>query len=87
MEYGLIEALCTLGVGGALAVVVFLMYRRDKNASEERIISICEGHERKLREDRDQMASMVNRDQETRERNTSAITELVILLRKMNGRK
>jgi len=81
-----IEAICSLGVGGALAIVIFLMYRRDKNATEKRIADICEGHENRLREDRMQLTGIIERDQESREENTKAITGLTTLLERMNGR-
>jgi len=31
------------GVGGVLAVLVFLMYRRDRNATEKRLTKLLEG--------------------------------------------
>lgn len=75
-----IEAICSLGVGGALAVIIFIMYRRDRKASEDQ-----------LRQDRifmeDRLNNIINRDQDTREANTKALTELNKTLERMNGRK
>lgn len=75
-----VEAICSLGVGGALAVIIFIMYRRDRRSSEER-----------LRQDRvfmeDRMNKIIDRDQDTREANTRALTELTTLLVRLNGRK
>jgi len=81
-----IEAICSLGVGGALAVVIFLMYRRDRKTSEQQILQ----HTEQLREDRvfmeDRMSTIINRDQVSREENTKALTGLITILEKMNGR-
>lgn len=65
----------SLGVGAFLGTIIFLMYRRDRNTTEKM-----------WRESKKFSDAMVERDQETREENTKAITELNILLRKMNGR-
>lgn len=69
----------SLGVGAFLAVVIFLMYRNDRESSEE-----------KLRQDRvfmeDRLNTIIERDQVTREANTKAVTELVTVLERMNGR-
>ena len=81
-----IEAMASLGVGGVLAVVIFLMYRKDKNATEKRISDICEGHETRLCEDRKQLVNMIERDQVTRDGNTRALQELTTTLERMNGR-
>jgi len=74
-----IEAICSLGVGGALAVLIFLMYRRDSKQYTEQ-----------LRQDRvfmeDRMNKIIERDQGTREANTTALTELVTVLERMNGK-
>lgn len=74
------EAICSLGVGGVLAIIIFLMYRRDRKSSEEQ-----------LRQDRifmeDRMNVIINRDQETREANTKATTELTTWLQRQNGRE
>ena len=74
-----IESICSLGVGGVLAIIIFLMYRRDRKASEKQI-----------RDDRifmeDRYCDMIKEDQATRESHTKVLTELVTLLKRMNGR-
>jgi len=65
----------SLGVGAFLGALIFLMYRKDRNATEKM-----------WRESKKFTDEMIERDQETREENTKALTELNILLRKLNGR-
>ena len=81
-----IEAICSLGVGGVFGLVVFLMYRRDRKASEEH----CRNYMEQLRQDRvfmeDRMDKIIARDQDTREKSARATEELTILLKKLNGR-
>ena len=72
----LLATACSLGVGGFLGLIIFLMYRQDRKSSEERINRIAE---------QDQV--IISRDQITREANTKALTELIVLLERMNGRK
>jgi len=80
MVTSLVEALAGGGPVAILALVVFVMYRRDRKSSED-----------KLRQDRmfmeDRLTNILEKDQESREKNTSALTELTILLKSMNGRK
>jgi len=80
MVTSLVEALAVGGPVAILALVVFVMYRRDRKSSED-----------KLRQDRmfmeDRLTNILEKDQESREKNTSALTELTILLKSMNGRK
>jgi len=80
MESAVIEALAAGGSTAVLALIIFLMYRRDRKSSED-----------KLRQDRmfmeDRLTNILEKDQESREKNTSALTELTILLKSMNGRK
>jgi len=80
MESTVIEALAAGGSTAVLALFIFLMYRRDRKSSED-----------KLRQDRmfmeDRLTNILEKDQESREKNTSALTELTILLKSMNGRK
>lgn len=70
----------SLGVGAFLGTLIFLMYRKDRNSTEK-----MWRESKKFTEDR--LSELVEKDQETREENTKAITELNILLRKLNGRK
>ena len=68
MELSLIEAMASLGVGAVFGLVVFLIYRIDRRASEKRLTGLLE------------------QDQETRQKNTEAITELTTLVNRLNGR-
>jgi len=86
MEQAIIEALANGGAVAILAGIIFLMYRRDRESSERRIADICSGHENRLREDRKQLAGMIESEQNTREENTKALQELVTTLQRMNGR-
>ena len=74
-----VEAICSLGVGGALAIVIFFMYRRDRKASESQL-----REDRKFMEDR--LTDIIKGDQESREALTRATTELATLLVRINGR-
>lgn len=87
MEIPIIESICGLGVGAVLGVVIFMMYRKDRNSTEQRIADICAGHESRLREDRNQIITLITKDQETREKHTDALKELTTTLKRMNGRK
>ncbi len=70
----------SLGVGAFLGTLIFLMYRKDRLSTEK-----MWRESKKFTEDR--LTELIEKDQETREENTKALTELNILLRKMNGRK
>jgi len=74
-----IEALCSLGVGGVFGLVVFLMYRKDRKSSEEQI-----RQDRVFMEDR--LNKIIDRDQDSREGLTEAVTGLTTLLIRLNGR-
>ena len=67
MEVGIIGTALSLGVGGVLALVIFFIYRKDKNTTETRL------------------SDMIDRDIETREKHTEAITELLTFLKLKNG--
>jgi len=76
----LIQIVSSLGVGALLGLVIFWMYRQDRKASEDR-----------LREDRrfmeDRLTSLLNNYYEAFENNTKALTELIVLLSRLNGKK
>jgi len=74
-----IEAICSLGVGGVFGLVVFLMYRKDRKSSEEQI-----RQDRVFMEDR--LNKIIDRDQDSREGLTEAVTGLTTLLIRLNGR-
>ncbi len=69
----------SLGVGAFLGALIFLMYRKDRLSTEK-----MWRESKKFTEDR--LTELVEKDQETREDNTKALTELNVLLRKINGR-
>lgn len=75
----LIQIVSSLGVGALLGLIIFWMYRCDRKSSEN-----------KLREDRkfmeDRLTKILEQDQESRKENTKALTELIVLLRTINGR-
>lgn len=81
-----LEAICSLGVGGVLAVIVFVMYRKDRKTSEDK----CREYADQLRQDRmfmeDRLTKIIDRDQESREKYTKVTEELTTLLRRMNGK-
>ena len=58
-----LSEVASLGVGCVLAIVIFLMYRSDRQSSEERLTGLLEA------------------DQETRQENTAALRELIVICR------
>ncbi|GAG61587.1 unnamed protein product [marine sediment metagenome] len=80
MDSFLIEALAAGGPVAILAGIIFFMYRKDRKDTERRIHDVHSAHSERLE-------NLLEKDQETREDNTKALTELNILLRKLNGRK
>ena len=69
----------SLGVGAFLGLIIFLMYRADRHNSENKL-----REDRKFMEDRlDKIISSYN---STITKNSEILTELVTLLRRMNGR-
>ena len=88
------EVLSGLGVGGAIAVIVLFFYRRDRKDAEKRFGEYAE----QLRQDRvfmeDRLTGIIDRDQNTREKNTAVVEKnttvlegLAKTLERMNGRK
>jgi len=74
-ELEVLKSLVSLGVGGVLGIVIFLMYRRDRRDTEKRWRDITKD-------------LIVSKDKETesRDKNTAATTELAILMKKLNGK-
>ena len=79
MSIDLLQIAGSLGVGAFLGLIIFLMYRRDRKSSEDRL-----REDRKFMEDR--LSSILASDTRAREENTKVLTELVVLLRGMNGK-
>lgn len=69
----------SLGVGAFLGLIIFLMYRRDRNATEK-----MWRESKKFTEDR--LTELLEKDQEGRQENTKALTELTTLVTRLNGR-
>ena len=80
MESVLLDALVKGGPVAILALVIFWMYRIDRKASEKRIHDVHEAHSERLE-------YLLEKDQESREDNTKALTELNTMLVRMNGKK
>ena len=77
MEF--LSAAASLGVGAFLGTLIFIIYRIDRKASEQRFERLCQHHDQKW-------SAVVASDQKTREENTKALTELNDMLKKMNGK-
>ena len=80
MDFSLIQTAGTLGVGAFLGALIFIMYRTDRKNTEQRW-----RESKKFTEDR--LHNVILSDQQSREDNTKALTELITLLKRMNGRK
>lgn len=80
MDGTLVDALASGGPIAVLALLIFIMYRKDRKDTERRIHDVHVAHSERLE-------SLLEKDQQTREENTRALTELTTLLVRMNGRK
>lgn len=78
------------GVGGLLAVLIFFMYRIDRKATEKRIFYNAEETEKRVCAIHEAHSArfehLLTQDQATREANTKALTELIALMVRLNGR-
>ncbi len=80
MEFvSMLQIAGSLGVGAFLGTIIFLMYRKDRNATEK-----MWRESKKFTEDR--LTELIEKDQETRESNTRVLAELTTTLQRMNGR-
>jgi len=79
MTPDMLQVAGSLGVGAFLGLIIFLMYRRDRRDTEKRVHQVHEAHCQRLEE-------IINRDQERREQNTEALTELNTYLKIQNGK-
>jgi len=70
----------SLGVGAFLGLIIFLMYRRDRNATEK-----MWRESKKFTEDR--LTELIDETLKTIKENTKAQTELTTLLVRMNGKQ
>ena len=80
MELSLVDALISGGPVAVLAGIIFWMYRIDRKSNEKRIHDVHEAHSERLEH-------LLEKDQESREDNTKALTELNTLLVRMNGNR
>ena len=91
MESSLLEALVTGGPVAILAFIIFCMYRRDRCNSEKLIAEMKVDTEKMWRDSKkfteDRLTGIIVRDIETREDHTKVMTELIILLRNINGNR
>ena len=78
MNTDFISAVASMGIGAVFGVIVFVLYRIDRKASEERYAELCESMEQRL-------ATLLERDTQTREENTKALQELITLVSRLNG--
>ena len=75
----ILQEAASLGVGAFLGLIIFLMYRQDRKATERRIFENA-----KITEER--LAKLLEEDQDTRKDHTKALTELTTLITRLNGR-
>lgn len=68
MEWSIIDGVLSLGVGGVLAVIIFIMYWRGKKASEALL------------------SNLLDRVLDSMERHTEVLTELTVLIKRLNGK-
>ena len=75
----LIQIVSSLGVGALLGLVIFWMYRQDRKATEK-----MWRESKKFTEDR--LTDLIEKDQESRQENTKVLSELRILIERLNGK-
>lgn len=68
------------GIGGLLAVVVIFLYRQDRKDTLQQLRT-----DRKYMEDR--LTTIICEDQKSRESNTHALTQLTMLIERLNGKR
>ena len=79
MEPSLIQTAGSLGIGAFLGALIFICYRLDRRDTEKRIHDIHEAHSERLEH-------LLEQDQDSRRDNTKALTELIVLISRLNGR-
>ena len=79
MELEILKEVGSMGVGAILGSLIFLMYRRDRLTTEKRINDIHEANS-------DRLTMLLTKDQESREKNTEALTALSGAIRGMATR-
>ena len=80
----------SLGGGVFLGLIVFLMYRRDRQTTEQMWKESKEDAEKMWREGKkfteDRLTKLLEEDHETRKENTKMLTELATLVKRLNGK-
>jgi len=79
MDTDFIRSIASMGVGAVFGFIVFIIYRIDRKESIQRFAELCESMEKRL-------ATLLERDSDTREENTKALQELTTLVQRLNGR-
>jgi hypothetical protein len=79
MDTDFISAIASMGIGAVFGLIVFTIYRIDRRESTQRFADLCESMEKRL-------ATLLERDSETREENTKALSQLITLVERLNGR-
>jgi len=79
MNTDFIASVASMGIGAVFGVIVFVIYRIDRKASEARYYDLCTSIETRL-------ATLLGRDNTTREENTKALQELTTLIQRLNGK-
>ena len=74
-ELNILNSVLSLGVGGIFGIVVFLMYHREQRDNKEELLALAKEH-----------LDCRKQENESREKNTAVLTELVILIRRLNGK-
>ncbi len=75
MELTVIEAVLGMGGTGVLGVIIFLMYRKDKNSTEKTLGELTK-----------RGIESQNKHSEAMEKHSVILTELIVLIKNMNGR-
>ena len=75
MDFGILESILSMGGAAVLAIIIFLMYRKDKNSTEKTLGELTkrgiEAH---------------NKHSEAMQKNSQVLSELIVLIKNMNGR-
>lgn len=67
------------GLGGLLTVLVIYLYRQDRKDTLQQLRT-----DRKYMEDR--LTTLISEDQKSREENTHVLTQLTMLIERLNGK-
>ena len=90
MDVSLLQIAGSLGVGAFLGALIFICYRIDRKSTEKRILFNATETEKRIHDvhkaNSDRLEHLLEQDQESRQDNTKAITELIILITRLNGR-